>query len=71
MTTKFEIDFQSFILAIRHWEMKSNHDQDALSESTKYDPGKSTRELALDLNTAQSVICRHLKKIRKVSRKIF
>ena len=46
-------------------------DRDALRELVEYNPRKSTRELALDLNTSQSTICGHLKKMRKVSKKIF
>ena len=46
----------------------SDLDQDALRELVECNPRKSTRELALDLNTSQSTICRHLKKIGKVSK---
>ena len=46
----------------------SDLDQESLRELVKYNPCKSTWELALDLNTCQSTICNHLKNMRKVSK---
>ena len=43
-------------------------DQDALRKLVECNPCNSTQELTLDLNTSQSTICYHLKKIRKVSK---
>ena len=43
-------------------------DQDALRELVECRPRLSTLELALDLNTSQFTICRHLKKIGKLSK---
>ena len=40
----------------------SDLDQDDFGELVECNPSKSTRELALDLNTSQSLICCHLKK---------
>ena len=44
----------------------SDLDQNAWRELVECNPCKRTWELALDLNTSQSTICCHLKKIRKV-----
>ena len=46
----------------------SDLDQNALRELVECNPHKRTWELALDLNTSQSTICHHLKKIGKVSK---
>ena len=46
----------------------SDLDQDDLRELVEYIPHKSTRELALELNTSQSIICHHRKKICKVNK---
>ena len=45
----------------------SDLNQNTLRELVECSPCKSTRELALDLDTAQSTICRSLKKIEKAS----
>ena len=39
----------------------SDLNQDPLRELVECNPRKSTQELALDLNTSQSSMCRHLK----------
>ena len=44
-----------------------DHDQDTLRELVEWNLCNSTRKLARELNTSESTICRHLKKIRKVS----
>ena len=44
----------------------SDLDQDALRELVECNLCKITQELAVDLNTSQSTICHHLKKIGKV-----
>ena len=46
-------------------EQSSDIDEDAFKELVESNPRKSTRELALELNTSQSTICRQLKKDRK------
>ena len=46
----------------------SNLNQDALKELMECNPRKSTRELALDLNTSEATTCHHLKKISKQAR---
>ena len=61
---EFEISFQSFVQAIRHWKLNpdlglSDLDLDALRE---YNIQKSNRKLSLDISTSQSTICRHLKR---------
>ena len=60
-----ETDFQYFLLfyiSLRD-EPRLGHssdcDQDALRELVEWNLRKSTWELALDLNTSQSTICRH------------
>ena len=45
----------------------SDLNQDALRKLMEFNPCKSTQEFALDLNTFQSTIFCHLKKIEKVS----
>lgn len=44
----------------------SDFDDDALKALMECNPRQSTRELAVKLNTSQSIICRHLEKMRKV-----
>ena len=58
LTAKSKTGFQSFVLAIRHWEMNPEQEAhltpikiDTLRELVEYKPCKSTRELALVLNT--------------------
>ena len=46
----------------------SDLDQDASRELVKCNLDQTTQGLALDFNTSQSKICRHLKKIEKVSK---
>ena len=57
LTTKTETGFQSFILAIYHWEINPDHssdlDKNALREFVQFNLHRSTWELALDLNTFQ------------------
>ena len=66
-STNSETSFQSFVLVLPLWEMNSfqdahkNLDKDSLRELMEWNASKSTRELALDLNTPQSTICRNLK----------
>ena len=40
-----------------------DYDQDALRELVKCNLRKTTRVLVLDLNTSQSITCRHFKKV--------
>ena len=69
-----ETDFQSFVLPTCDWEMNpkprlsSDLDEDVSRELVKCNPGKSTRELVLELNTSQSTTCYHSKKKGKESK---
>ena len=73
LTAKSKTDFQSFfsddMLLIDKPRLGwlSNLDQDALRKLVDCNLLKRIQELGLDLNTSQSTICCHLKKIRKVS----
>ena len=51
-------------------ERSSDLNQDDLREFVECNPRKNTLELVLDLNTSQSTICFHMKKIGKESMKI-
>ena len=64
MAVKSENDFQSFILAICHWEM--NPDQVAHQTSIKIILENAIGAKSPDLNTSKYKICHHPKKIGKV-----
>ena len=49
------------------WDTHKTSNQDVLRELVECNSNKSTQELVLDLNTSQSTICHHLRKIGKVS----
>ena len=69
LTTKSKTGFQSFVLRNEPRPgCSSDLDQDALRELVEYNLHKSRWESALDLNTSQTTICHHLKKIGKVSK---
>ena len=46
----------------------SDFDDDVLNSLLEENPRQSTRELAQKLNTSQSTVCRHVKKLGKVSK---
>ena len=73
LTVKYETGFQfhsgDTLLRIGPRLGHSSHlEKDVLRELVECNPRKSTRELALDRNTSQSTIYRHLKMIGKVSK---
>ena len=71
LTTKSETSFQNFFLVIHHEPKPGcslDFDHDPLRELVECNWHKSTQELALDLNTSQTPICHHVKKIGKVSK---
>ena len=71
---KFKSCFQSFVLAMCHWEITprqgraADFDQDGLREAVESNLHESSRQLAFDLDTSKSTIGRLLKKIGKGSK---
>ena len=64
LTAKSETGFQSFVLAISHYEIKP--DQDAFRELMGCHLHERARGLALDFIISHSTVCRHFKKISKL-----